>query len=121
MFRLFKRFGGYLGDKEAEPKADTIAGWYRTEDMGYMSVGGNLIVIGRSKDVLNISGTKIHSTYIQNALKTHPSVLDAFVLPIPDDEFYQISCSNQIQRLLLENYKYILKNSLTKIPERMDR
>ena len=61
--------------------------------MGYVSVGGNLVVLGRSKDVLNIGDNKIHPSYIQNVLKTHPSVLDAVVVSVPDEEYYQVPCA----------------------------
>ena len=42
---------------------------------------------------MTIGSSKIHLSHIQNVLTKHPSVFEAIVVPIPDEEYNQVSCA----------------------------
>ncbi|GAB1814806.1 long-chain-fatty acid--ACP ligase MbtM [Mycobacterium sp. MUNTM1] len=52
----------YFGDAGAAPGLD--AGWFRTGDIGYL-VDGELVICGRSKEVITIAGRNIFPTEIE--------------------------------------------------------
>ncbi|KAF7371247.1 Acetyl-CoA synthetase-like protein [Mycena sanguinolenta] len=54
-------FRGYVNNPSATREAFAPDGWFKTGDLGYLDVGGNLHLVGRDKDCLNINGTKISS------------------------------------------------------------
>jgi thioesterase domain-containing protein/acyl-CoA synthetase (AMP-forming)/AMP-acid ligase II len=64
-------FDGYYGNEaataEAFPSGD---GWFRTGDRAVIDAGGNLGLIGRAQDVININGVKIVTADMQAALET---------------------------------------------------
>ncbi|QDV06775.1 Acetyl-coenzyme A ligase [Planctomycetes bacterium Poly30] len=46
---------------------------------------GNFWIMGRVDDVLNVSGHRLSTMEIESALVSHPSVVEAAVVPRPDD------------------------------------
>ncbi|KAM5467370.1 putative NRPS-like protein biosynthetic cluster [Microsporum audouinii] len=53
-------FGGYYRNPEATADAFPLRdGWFRTGDQGRIDANGNLCLIGRKKDIININGIKI--------------------------------------------------------------
>jgi long-chain acyl-CoA synthetase len=67
-------FSGYLGRPEASREAFTGDGeWLRTGDLGELTPGGFLRVVGRKKDLLALStGKKVAPAPIEEALAAHP-------------------------------------------------
>lgn len=53
---------GYFGDSSSPTGHD--AGWFRTGDIGYL-VDGELVICGRSKEVITIAGRNIFPTEIE--------------------------------------------------------
>lgn len=62
-------FKGYYRNPEATDKAFTSDGWFRTGDQATIDVNGNLGLIGRVDDVININGVKINAAVIQTSLE----------------------------------------------------
>ncbi|KAI1379804.1 hypothetical protein F4677DRAFT_464046 [Hypoxylon crocopeplum] len=62
-------FKGYYRNSAATADAFTSDGWFRTGDKGSIDAKGNLSLIGRVKDVININGIKIVTTDIQASLE----------------------------------------------------
>ena len=75
-------------NKPAETKAalDTD-GWYRTGDLGYLDGEGYLFLVDRSKDMIVSGGENVYCTEVEDAIYTHPQVLEATVFGIPDDQW----------------------------------
>jgi len=46
----------YYNNKEATDACMTPDGWFDTGDMGYQDDGGNLVISGRSKEILILNG-----------------------------------------------------------------
>ncbi|KAI1371714.1 acetyl-CoA synthetase-like protein [Hypoxylon crocopeplum] len=62
-------FGGYYRNQNATDEAFTTDRWFRTGDRGFIDGNGNLNLVGRSKDVININGVKIATGDIQEAIE----------------------------------------------------
>ena len=58
-------------------------GWFRTGDIGYIDEDGYLFVVDRIKDIVIRAGENISSNEVEQALGTHPDVLEAGAFGIP--------------------------------------
>ncbi|MGQ0534009.1 MAG: class I adenylate-forming enzyme family protein [Caulobacteraceae bacterium] len=70
---------------EAATRQSWVGGWTRTGDLGYVDAEGDLIISGRSKDLIIRGGYNITPIEIENVLHDHPSVKDAAVIGIAHD------------------------------------
>jgi acetyl-CoA synthetase len=60
-------------------------GWYFTADGARRDADGDLWVMGRVDDVLNVSGHRLSTMEVESALVNHPAVAEAAVVGRPDD------------------------------------
>ncbi|MHB9141930.1 MAG: AMP-binding enzyme [Paludibacter sp.] len=58
-------------------------GWYHPGDSARIDEDGYIWVIGRSDDVIKVSGYRLGTAEIESALVTHPLVVEAGVIPLP--------------------------------------
>ena len=76
-------FVGYRDD--AEVTASTWHdGYYRTGDLAWRDEDGYYWFVGRSDDLIKSSGYKIGPFEVENALLSHPAVLECAVTGVPD-------------------------------------
>ncbi len=73
----------YFKDPEATAAA-IRDGWYHTGDFGILDEDGYLYYVDRKKDLIRRSGENIASLEVERVLKSHPAVLDAAVVAVPD-------------------------------------
>ncbi len=74
--------------KQPEKTAQTIKdGWLYTGDMGRMDEDGYLFVVDRRKDMIVSGGENIYTKEVEDALHTHPAVLECAVIGIPDERW----------------------------------
>ena len=59
-------------------------GWYWSGDIGLVDDEGYLFLLDRSKDMIISGGENVYCTEVEDALYTHPAVLEATVFGIPD-------------------------------------
>jgi acyl-CoA synthetase (AMP-forming)/AMP-acid ligase II len=59
-------------------------GWLETGDLGHRDADGYLFLAGRSDDVINRGGEKVHPRLIEDVLQAHPGVRSAVVVGSPD-------------------------------------
>lgn len=72
-------------DKPEETKAAFDAdGWLHTGDLGKFDEDGYLHLVGRLKETYRCGGEQVMPTEIEDLLVTHPGVLQAHVVPVPD-------------------------------------
>ncbi|WP_300576492.1 acetate--CoA ligase [uncultured Nocardioides sp.] len=108
--------GGYLVLTEPWPSMlRTIWGddqrfketyWSRFEKLGFYFAGdgakkdadGDLWVLGRVDDVMNVSGHRLSTTEIESALVSHPKVAEAAVVGAKDEDTGQAVCAFVILR-----------------------
>jgi acetyl-CoA synthetase len=80
--------------------------WSRFEKLGYYFAGdgakldddGDLWVLGRVDDVMNVSGHRLSTTEIESALVSHPKVAEAAVVGAQDEDTGQAVCAFVILR-----------------------
>jgi long-chain acyl-CoA synthetase len=77
---------GYL-DRPAETAAAFVDGWYRTGDAGYLDDEGYLFLVDRTKDMIVTGGENVYSSEVENAISSHPAVLQVAVIGIPSDRW----------------------------------
>jgi len=58
-------------------------GWYHPGDSAKIDSDGYIWVIGRSDDVIKVSGYRLGTAEIESALVSHPLVTEAAVIPLP--------------------------------------
>jgi acyl-CoA synthetase (AMP-forming)/AMP-acid ligase II/acyl carrier protein/NRPS condensation-like uncharacterized protein len=73
---------GYDNDPAATRQAFRD-GWFRTGDLGYLDEDGYLFIVGRIKEVINRGGQKIAPGEVEEALLSHPDIVDAVAFAIP--------------------------------------
>jgi fatty-acyl-CoA synthase len=77
---------GYYRDEEATAEA-CPDGWFRTGDVGVMHPDGYVELRDRAKDVIISGGENIASVEVEQAIVSHPAVLEAAVIPVPDERW----------------------------------
>ena len=65
-------------------------GWFYTGDLGRFDRQGFLHVVGRNKDMIISGGFNVYAREVEDALSTHPAVLDAAVLGLPDTQWGEL-------------------------------
>ena len=53
-------------------------------DTGFLDSNGSLVLRGRRRGFINVSGNKVDPSEVETALKQHPNVAEAVVLGVPD-------------------------------------
>ena len=74
----------------ATPQAGGAGGWITTSDLAHLDADGFLYIDGRADDVIVRGGFKVAPETVVRALRTHPSVADAAVAPMPDRRLGQV-------------------------------
>jgi long-chain acyl-CoA synthetase len=74
---------GYWNNPEGTAKAFQD-GWYRTGDIVRMDDEGFVYLLDRAKDMIIRGGENIYCVEIEDALLSHPDIVDAAIIGIPD-------------------------------------
>ncbi len=87
---------GYWNRPEAS--AETFRdGWLHTGDIGRLDEEGKLFLLDRAKDMLIRGGENVYCVEVENALCTHPHVMDAAVIgkphPVLGQEVAAVVCA----------------------------
>jgi long-chain acyl-CoA synthetase len=59
-------------------------GWLRTGDLAMVDEGSYIYLVDRKKDMIVTGGENVYSIEVEGALYSHPSVLEAAVIGVPD-------------------------------------
>ncbi len=71
-------------NKAEQTAAVLRAGWYWSGDLGHADEEGFIFLVDRAKDVIVSGGENVYCTEVEEALYSHPAVLEAAVFGIPD-------------------------------------
>jgi acyl-CoA synthetase (AMP-forming)/AMP-acid ligase II len=77
------RMRGIYGDPELTAKRITPDGFVHTNDIGHLDADGYLFVVDRKDDMIISGGFNIWPAEIEQALASHPDVVDAVAVGIP--------------------------------------
>jgi 2,3-dihydroxybenzoate-AMP ligase len=83
---------GYFAAPEANARAFTPDGWYVTGDIVRVTAEGNLVVEGRSKDMINRGGENISAEEIENLVYRKPAVQLAAAVAMKDAQLGERVC-----------------------------
>lgn len=71
---------GYVGIERGPVDPD---GWLHTGDLGHLNAEGYLFIDGRSKDMVIRGGENIACPHVEEALLSHPAVVEAAAIGLP--------------------------------------
>lgn len=77
---------GYWHMPEATAAA-IVDGWLHTGDLATVDEDNYIYIVDRAKDMIISGGENIYSVEVENALYTHPAVLEAAVIGIPHENW----------------------------------
>ena len=80
----------YFDNPEATRSAIDSEGWLHTGDLGSLDEHGYCRVQGRRKDMIIRGGENIYPREIEDVLYTHPAVMGASIVGIPDRDWGEV-------------------------------
>jgi fatty-acyl-CoA synthase len=78
---------GYWGEPEKTAEVVDAARWMHTGDLATMDEQGYLQIVGRIKDMVIRGGENVYPREIEEFLYTHPDIVDAQVIGVPDAKY----------------------------------
>jgi fatty-acyl-CoA synthase len=78
---------GYWDMPERTAEVIDAARWMHTGDLAVMTADGYVNIVGRIKDVVIRGGENVYPTEVEEFLRTHPGIVDAQVIGVPDDRY----------------------------------
>jgi fatty-acyl-CoA synthase len=78
---------GYWEQPDKTAEAIDKARWMHTGDLAVMDDDGYLNITGRIKDMVIRGGDNVYPREIEEFLYTHPDILDAQVIGVPDEKY----------------------------------
>jgi 2,3-dihydroxybenzoate-AMP ligase len=117
---------GYYKAEQQNARAFTPDGWYRSGDICRIVAGGNLIVEGRDKDMINRGGEKISAEEVENLTYTLAGVQQVAAVAMPDPRLGERVCVYVVPRegtaITLEDVRQSMEHlgvAAYKLPERL--
>lgn len=81
---------GYLNKAELTAKVIDADGWYHSSDLGHLDEAGNLVLCGRKSEMFKSGGENVFPREIEEVIETHPNVMFAAVIGVPDPIFQEV-------------------------------
>ena len=86
-------FFGYYNDQEKTRRVVTEDGWYKTDDVAFMTEDGMFYLEGRKSDMIISGVMNVSPAILEAILKNCPGLKDAMVVPTPHETLYQVICA----------------------------
>jgi non-ribosomal peptide synthetase component E (peptide arylation enzyme) len=117
----------FYKDPEGTRQVWTEDGWFKTGDLAKFDKDGNIVLLGRRKDVIIRGGQNIYPAEIEDILLTHPSVSHTAIVGMPDTAMGERACAyvalGQGQQLTFDEMITFLESKRIapyKLPERLE-
>jgi fatty-acyl-CoA synthase len=78
---------GYWNEPEKTAEVLDPARWMHTGDLAVMDEAGYVNIVGRIKDMVIRGGENVYPREVEEFLYTHPDIVDAQVIGVPDERF----------------------------------
>jgi fatty-acyl-CoA synthase len=78
---------GYWAEPERTAEVIDAARWMHTGDLATMDDDGYVSITGRSKDMVIRGGENVYPREVEEFLYSHPDILDAQVIGVPDEKY----------------------------------
>jgi fatty-acyl-CoA synthase len=89
---------GYYGNDAATHAAFTDDGWLRSGDVARRDADGCYAVVDRIKDMFISGGENVYPAEVERVLQTHPDILEAAVIGMPDVRWGEVGAAFLIPR-----------------------
>eukprot|EP01018_Ginkgo_biloba_P034828 Gb_33460 [translate_table: standard] len=89
---------GYFSNEEATSSTIDREGWLHTGDLCYFDQDGFLYIVDRLKELIKYKGFQVAPAELEAVLLSHPDILDAAVVPMPDEEAGQIPVAYVVKK-----------------------
>jgi fatty-acyl-CoA synthase len=80
---------GYFADADATGKAFD-QGWFHSGDLAVMHPDGSIELRDRKKDIIISGGENISTIEVEQAVASHPAVLEAAVIAVPHEKWGEV-------------------------------
>jgi len=80
---------GYWGQPDSTAEA-LRGGWFHTGDMATINQDGYVLIVDRKKDMILSGGENIASLEVERVILAHPAILEAAVIPVPDQKWGEV-------------------------------
>jgi acyl-CoA synthetase (AMP-forming)/AMP-acid ligase II len=90
--RVDGQMTGFWNDPEGT-RERMVDGWVLTGDIGMIDKNGYLYLLDRAADMIISGGFNIWPTELENAIATHPAVMEVAVFGIPDPRWGETPCA----------------------------
>ncbi len=89
---------GYYANPQATRAALTADGWLKSGDVARRDAEGYYTIIDRIKDMFISGGENVYPAEVERVLITHPDILEAAVIGLPDDKWGEVGAAFLIAR-----------------------
>jgi len=90
--RVDGQMTGFWNDPEGT-RERMVDGWVLTGDIGLIDKNGYLYLLDRAADIIISGGFNIWPMELENAIATHPAVMEVAVFGIPDPRWGETPCA----------------------------
>ncbi len=115
---------GYWNRPDETAKVMTEDGFFRSGDVGVMLPNGEVRIVDRMKDMVLVSGFNVYPNEVEDVLASHPGVLEAAVIGLPDEHSGEAVTAFVVKRdeaLTADALRAFCKEGLTgyKVPKQI--
>ena len=86
-------FQGYYNDPEKTKAVFTEDGWYKTDDIGYVTEEGLFFCEGRKSETIISGGINVVPIILEAAIKKCPGVESVVCVPVAHEVMFQVVCA----------------------------
>lgn len=115
---------GYFNNPEATAAVIDQKGWYYTADLASKNADGYIYIAGRRSEMYKSGGENVYPREIEDLIETHPSILFAAVIGVPDEIYQEVGWAYAMlkpgQEVSEETLQKLCKEKLAnfKVPKR---
>jgi 4-coumarate--CoA ligase len=89
---------GYLNDEEATARTIEPDGWLHTGDIATVTAEGVYTIVDRLKELIKYKGYQVAPAVLEAVLLSHPDVVDAAVVGVPDEDAQEVPKAFVVRR-----------------------
>ena len=92
-------FQGYYNDPEKTKTVFTEDGWYKTDDIGYVTEEGLYFCEGRKSDMIISGGMNVVPNVLEAVIQKCPGVASVVCVPVSHEIMFQVVCACVIREV----------------------
>ncbi|MES0812116.1 AMP-binding protein [Roseibium sp. SCPC15] len=89
---------GYMDNNEATVATFTVDGWLKSGDVARRDEDGYYYIVDRIKDMYISGGENVYPAEVEKVLVSHPAILEATVIGVPDEKWGEVGAAFLIAR-----------------------